>query len=76
MASSTWTASSRVGTRMSARTGWRAGEKLVLACSPQPVEDRQRERGRLAGAGLRRREHVAPCNTSGMAAAWTGVGLT
>ena len=31
IASSTWIASSRVGARISARTGWRAGEGLVLA---------------------------------------------
>jgi len=31
MLSSTWIASSRVGARMSARMGWRAGEVLVLA---------------------------------------------
>ena len=30
-ASSTWIASSRVGVRISARTGWRAGDGLVLA---------------------------------------------
>ena len=28
----TWSASSRVGVRISARTGWRAGDALVLAC--------------------------------------------
>ena len=38
-----------------ARTGHR------VARHREPLQDRQRERGRLAGAGLREAEQVAPC---------------
>jgi hypothetical protein len=55
--SATWSASSRVGVRIRARTGWRAGEALWLAWQ-QALDDRQREAGGLAGAGLGRAHHV------------------
>ena len=58
MASATWTASSRVGVRTRQRTGWRAGEKRRVRVRREAVEDRERERGRLAGAGLRGGEDV------------------
>ena len=53
------------GVRISARTGWRAGEKLVLACGAQALEDRQRERRGLAGAGLGGGEEVAALEHEG-----------
>ena len=37
-------------------------------------QDRQRERGGLAGAGLRLAEHVRACEQRGMVAAWIGEG--
>src|SRR5688572_12514184 len=46
IASSTWMASSRVGVRISARTGCRAGDGLEF------VEDGEAEAGGLAGPGL------------------------
>jgi hypothetical protein len=46
------------GASMSARIGWRAGEGELLACLMHAVEDRQRERGGFAGAGLRAAHHV------------------
>ena len=40
----------------------------------QPVDDRQRERRRLAGAGLREADQSRPCSASGIACCWIGVG--
>jgi hypothetical protein len=41
----------------------------------QAVQDRQREGGRLAGAGLGDALQVLPSSTAGMAWAWIGVGV-
>jgi hypothetical protein len=41
----------------------------------QAVQQRQAEGGRLAGAGLRDAEQVAPFEHGGMACAWMGVGV-
>ena len=57
--SSTCMASSRVGTRIRTRTGWRAGEKLVLAWARSRSRIGQDEGGGLAGAGLGGGEDVA-----------------
>jgi hypothetical protein len=54
----TWSASSRVGSSTSARTGWRAGEVDAVFVLEQAVQQRQRERRGLAGAGLGRAHHV------------------
>ena len=53
--------------RSALRRGARIGKQLV--------EDRQRERGRLAGAGLGDAERSRPCISAGIACAWIGVGF-
>ena len=60
---------------MSARTGWRAGEKRRVGVRPEPVEDRQREGGGLAGAGLGGGEHVAAGEDEGDGLGLDGCGL-
>ena len=73
--SSTCIASSRVGTRIRTRTGWRAGENDVFACS------RRRSRiGSVKAAVLPVPVWAAartsrPWRTRGMAWDWTGVGV-
>jgi hypothetical protein len=76
--SATWSASSRVGVRISARHPVRAlidqvargrqdqrahrmarGRSAVAGLGQQQLDDRQREAGGLAGAGLRRAHDVA-----------------
>ena len=61
-------ASSRVGERTSARIGARPLARR-FATRLQAVQDRQRERGRLAGAGLGAAEHVAAGEHCGIACA-------
>ena len=56
----TCAASSRVGTSISART-WRG----PLRGRHQRLQQRQREGGRLAGAGLRRAQHIAAAQDGG-----------
>ena len=68
MASATWIASSRVGVSTSA---WTCG-----ALRSSLLQDRQREGGRLAGAGLRLADQVAPGEQRGMVRAWIGVGAS
>ena len=53
MASATWVASSRVGTRTSARG------RAAVGAAAQALEQREREGGRLAGAGGGLAEQVA-----------------
>ena len=55
-----------MGARVPA-AGWRS--------SAEPLQDRQREGGGLAGAGLGAAEQVAAGETCGMACAWIGVGV-
>ena len=75
--SSTCAASSRVGVRISARIGDAAARvALGAGCGHQPLQHRQREAGRLAGAGLRAAQQVAARQDGGMACAWMGVGVS
>ncbi len=46
----------------------------ALRIAAQPMEQRQRERGRLAGAGRRLAEQVAAREQDGIASRWIGVG--
>ena len=46
-----------------------------LPVGGEPVEDRQRERGGLAGAGLRDADEVASGEDERDGAAWIGVGV-
>ena len=52
-----------MGTRISARTGWRAGEVacriLVIGVAGEQLQHGQREAGGLAGAGLGGAEQIA-----------------
>ena len=66
MASATWMASSRVGVSTSACTS--------RALEVERLEDRQGERGRLAGAGLRLPDDVAPGEQRGDRARLDGRG--
>jgi hypothetical protein len=70
----TCTASSRVGTRMSGarRARTLGGGRLAFG---QALQQRQAERGGLAGAGLRAAEHVVAGEDERNASAWIGVGV-
>jgi hypothetical protein len=46
----------------------------MFAVGGEPVEDRQRERRGLAGAGLRETDGSRPFCTIGSAFSWIGVG--
>ena len=48
-----------MGVRIRQRTGCSAGEKLLVAMRREALQQRQREAGGLAGAGLRGAEQVA-----------------
>jgi len=54
--------------RMLGRRGAGVGERQ------QALDQRQRERRGLAGAGLRRAEDVAPLQGQGVTCSWIGVG--
>jgi hypothetical protein len=67
--SCTWAASSRVGVSTSARTG-RRPRRLVPArrsCLHEPLQQRQREAGGLAGAGLGAGHDIEAFRMTGMA---------
>ena len=74
--SSTCIASSRVGTRMSTRTGWRAGEKLVFAWSRSRSRIGSTKAAVLPVPVWAAARTSRPSRTSGMAAVWTGVGVS
>ena len=63
--------SSRVGLSTSTRQVRFSSRCLAVG---EMMEDRQREGGGLAGAGLRDADDVAPASTCGMVWAWIGVG--
>jgi hypothetical protein len=72
--SAIWLASSRVGREHqgAAAAGWRRRR----AGRGEALQDRQREGGGLAGAGLRdAHARRGPASTSGIAWAWIGVGV-
>ena len=74
-ASSTWIASSRVGARISARTGWRAGEGLVLACGNSLCRIGSAKPAVLPVPVWAPPMTSRPARTTGIACGWMGVGV-
>src|SRR5216683_6727911 len=73
---STCAANSRVGVRMSARTGWRAGDALVLACRANRCRSGSVNPAVLPVPVWAPPRTSRPCSTNGIACAWIGVGST
>ena len=71
----TWSASSRVGVRISARTGWRAGDALVLASGSRLWMIGSEKPAVLPVPVCAAPMTSRPAVTTGMAATWMGVGL-
>src|SRR5438876_184072 len=61
---------------MSARTGWRAGDALVLACRASRCRSGSANPAVLPVPVWAPPRTSRPCSTSGMACAWIGVGST
>ena len=74
--SSTCIASSRVGTRISTRTGWRAGEKLVFAWARIRSRMGSTKAAVLPVPVWAAARTSRPSRTRGIAADWTGVGVS
>ena len=72
--SSTCAASSRVGARMSARTGWRAGETLVFACCDSRCRSGSVKPAVFPVPVCAPPITSRPASTSGIAWTWIGVG--
>jgi hypothetical protein len=76
IASSTWIASSRVGVRISARTGWRAGEGLVLAYAAASFCRIGSAKPAVLPVPVWAPPMTSrPARTTGIAWAWIGVGV-
>ncbi len=71
----TWSASSRVGARISARTGWRAGDMLVLAWEMSRCRIGKAKPAVLPVPVWAAPITSLPFKTMGMALDWIGVGL-
>ncbi|CAB5283835.1 hypothetical protein IST453_00804 [Burkholderia multivorans] len=71
----TWSASSRVGVRISARTGWRAGDALVFACGSRRWMIGSEKLAVLPVPVCAAPMTSRPASTTGMACAWIGVGV-
>ena len=72
--SATWSASSRVGASTSARTGWRAGDMLVLACGSRRWMIGNAKPAVLPVPVCAAPMMSWPCMTIGIALDWIGVG--
>jgi hypothetical protein len=73
--SSTCSASSRVGVTMRQRTGWRAGEKLVLDFGASRCKSGRVKPAVLPVPVCAAPSRSRPASTTGIACAWMGVGV-
>ena len=73
--SSTWIASSRVGVRISARTGWRAGDGLALASGASFCRIGSAKPAVLPVPVWAPPMTSRPARMTGIACAWIGVGV-
>src|SRR5690606_42001973 len=75
MLSATWSASSRVGVNTKARTGWRAGEALVVACAIRRFRIGKEKAAVLPVPVWAAPMTSRPASTTGIAPARIGGGL-
>ena len=73
MLAATWSASSRVGAITSARTGWRAGDMLLLACGSILWSSGSEKAAVLPVPVCAAPMMSRPARTKGIAFAWIGV---
>ena len=69
----TWSASSRVGSNTSARTGWRAGEAELFSCLSRRCSNGSENAAVLPVPVCAAPITSLPVSTTGMACAWMGV---